>query len=38
MVQLIKDIIEGLAKFGCAQAGIPYPPDLEKNPTLGPLS
>lgn len=31
MVQLIKDIIEGLAKFGCAQAGIAYPPIIEEN-------
>jgi hypothetical protein len=25
MVQLIEDIIEGLARFGCGLAGIPYP-------------
>jgi hypothetical protein len=25
MVQLIRDIIEGLARFGCDQIGIPYP-------------
>ena len=35
MVQLINDIIEGLARFGCAQVGMSYPPVFEKNSTLG---
>jgi hypothetical protein len=25
MKQLIDDIIEGLARFGCGMAGLPYP-------------
>jgi hypothetical protein len=25
MVQLIDDIVEALARFGCGLAGIPYP-------------
>ena len=29
LMQLIDNLIEGLARFGCGIAGLPYPPDYD---------
>ena len=36
LTQLIEDLIDGLARYGCGVTGMPYYEDTKK-PTLGPF-